>query len=314
MEHTIIIYYAFCPRKAEAPGAYLKYQREIADNILQYAFETHFHAAFDPGKIIKGKHGKPYWNGEEPICFNVSNTEGLVVCGIASQEIGVDAEALREVRLPLLSRSCSQDEINYILNKTKDIPDQDKTALTEHIPDQDKTALAEHIPDQDKTALAEHIPDPGKEALDEDIKRQDREMLREGVQDPGKGTLGELEQERFVRIWTLKESYIKMTGDGMSFPLQQAEFSIEENKGKRNIKCSQSGFFAQKKIKNYWISICTSQPAQPIWQEFPADVSTHRNQQSALLKHKKPTALETRFNTQEPAERPFAKQTIHGCP
>ena len=257
MEHTIIIYYAFCPRKEETPGAYLKYQREIADNILQYAFETRFHAAFDPGKVIRGKHGKPHWNGEEPICLNISNTEGLVTCGIATQEIGVDAEAPRKVRFPLLRRSCTKEEINYILNKTKEIE-----------------TSAGHIPDPGKEALAEYAPNPGKRAL------------RKNVPDPGKEALEELEQERFVRIWTLKESYMKMTGDGMAFPLQQAEFSIEENKGKLKIKCSQPGFFQQKKIKDYWISICASQPAELIWQEFPTDVSTPRNQQSALQKQK----------------------------
>lgn len=209
MEDTIIIYYTFCSQKENIPGSYLKYQREIADKILNYSLKKHFHMMFDRDKVKRGSHGKPYWSGEEDMWFNVSNTEGLVVCAIASLEIGVDAERLRGVRLPVIRRSCSQKEVNYILD--------------------------------------------GKEAFLE----QSKELL------------GELEQERFFRIWTLKESYIKMTGDGMSFPLQEAEFLIKEKKnGKTDITCSQAGYFIQRKIADYWVSVCGSQQAEVVWQEI----------------------------------------------
>lgn len=209
MEHTITVFYTFCPRNTELPGTYLQEQRKIADKILNYGVKKCFDIEFDKEKVVRGNHGKPYWSGEEPIWFNVSHTEGLVVCGIASQEIGVDAEGLREVRMPLIRRSCSKGEINYILNGKENLPER------------------------------------------------------------GKEVLGEVERERFSRIWTLKESYIKMTGDGMAFPLQEAEFSIEEKSNEKfSIKCSQPGYFVQKKIGDDWISVCGSQPAEVVWQEL----------------------------------------------
>lgn len=72
------------------------------------------------------------------------------------------------------------------------------------------------------------------------------------------------EEERFFQIWTLKESYIKMIGEGMHFPMKKAEFWIAP-KGK--ITCSQGGYFEQKKIADYWISLCISEERETIWQE-----------------------------------------------
>lgn len=34
----------------------------------------------------------------------------------------------------------------------------------------------------------------------------------------------------FYRLWTMKESYVKMTGEGIRFPLRQVEFAVEDGK------------------------------------------------------------------------------------
>ncbi len=39
---------------------------------------------------------------------------------------------------------------------------------------------------------------------------------------------GEQRQEEFFRLWTLKESYMKMTGEGMSLALDRFEFEIKD--------------------------------------------------------------------------------------
>ncbi len=59
----------------------------------------------------------------------------------------------------------------------------------------------------------------------------------------------------FFRLWTLKESYVKAIGIGISYPLNTVEFSFEGNK----IKTSVKGYkFRQYILKDgkYAVSVC----------------------------------------------------------
>lgn len=66
-------------------------------------------------------------------------------------------------------------------------------------------------------------------------------------------------QERFFRIWTLKESYVKAIGKGLAFPLREITFCIKENvKCKETISGSIPGWkFRQFRFRSkYIISVC----------------------------------------------------------
>lgn len=201
--NEVTVYYAFCPRHGEKPGEYLKHQRILADKILNYGFKNCFGMEFDRRKVEKGIHGKPFWKPKKGICFNVSNTEGLVVCAVARCEVGVDGEKVKKVRIPVVRRCCSLKEQRYILGK-------------------------------------------GQEEMDEAA------------------------YSRFFQIWTLKESYIKMTGAGMSFPVEQIEFDVME----KDCFGNQNGYFVQRQTGDYWISLCTEEEAEIVWQEFRAESET----------------------------------------
>lgn len=45
------------------------------------------------------------------------------------------------------------------------------------------------------------------------------------------GILSDTEAERFLKLWTLKESYVKMTGEGLRRPLNEVCFCVQEGKG-----------------------------------------------------------------------------------
>lgn len=65
----------------------------------------------------------------------------------------------------------------------------------------------------------------------------------------------EKSNELFFRFWTLKESYIKAIGKGLSYPLSQISFSFDKN---NNIISNKKDYkFTQWTIKNkYILSLC----------------------------------------------------------
>lgn len=65
-------------------------------------------------------------------------------------------------------------------------------------------------------------------------------------------------KEAFIRLWTLKESYIKATGQGLRTELSAVEFVIRKTINGEEISCNQEGFcFWQRKIGNTaYLSLC----------------------------------------------------------
>ena len=81
----------------------------------------------------------------------------------------------------------------------------------------------------------------------------------------------EVQAERFFRLWTLKESYIKMTGEGMRIPLKEVEFRFSKCGTKTDaieqdeIQCSKEGKFYQRQQGEYWLSLCTEEEVTVRW-------------------------------------------------
>lgn len=62
----------------------------------------------------------------------------------------------------------------------------------------------------------------------------------------------------FIRLWTLKESYIKATGEGFRTEVRKVEFWLPEGEEKESIICSQSGYaFYQRALSDgNYLSLC----------------------------------------------------------
>ncbi len=107
--------------------------------------------------ILEGEHGKPYLKEFPDIHYNISHSNGLVVCGIGDRKLGIDVERIRPFRENLQKKVLSDEE---------------------------------------------------------------RHRLKE-IQPEG-------QNEYFFRLWTLKESYVKAIGCGITIPLKNISFEWKD--------------------------------------------------------------------------------------
>ena len=110
--------------------------------------------------IKLNSNGKPYLDGVSDLFFNISHSEGMVMCAISDKEVGCDIEALRDFDIEIAKRFFCDEEYEQILNcKTKNE-----------------------------------------------------------------------QNDMFLRLWTLKESFLKATGLGLSLPLNSFKVSFGDRK------------------------------------------------------------------------------------
>lgn len=62
----------------------------------------------------------------------------------------------------------------------------------------------------------------------------------------------------FLKIWTLKESFLKMIGKGITIDMKEVQFEVEKE---GEIQCNQGGFYKQEILREgYILSLCTEKP------------------------------------------------------
>ena len=194
MESQTVVYYTFCIKRGKTPKEYKKYQRELADKILTYGFQEQFGISYAKEHVMLGEHGKPVWKAHQNICYNVSNTAGLVVCALSNLEVGVDAERICTARFPVVKHCCQNSEISYIMGQSQKIS----------------------------------IEQEGKKAAQEYHKLE----------------LNAIQRKRFFQLWTLKESYIKMTEGGRYLLL------LRTKRGGRKLAAVNKGFLCRSRLEN----------------------------------------------------------------
>ena len=63
-------------------------------------------------------------------------------------------------------------------------------------------------------------------------------------------------QTEFLKYWTLKESYVKMTGEGMQFSFDKIEFILEEKESEGSIRSNCEGIFRLFDTKEGFLAVC----------------------------------------------------------
>ena len=93
---------------------------------------------------------------------------------------------------------------------------------------------------------------------DADLKIAKRFFAEEEYKYLGRFTDKEKQNREFYRLWTLKESFMKVTGLGLKLPLNQFCINIDENGvSVKYDNAEKDYFFYEYCIKGYCISVCS---------------------------------------------------------
>lgn len=70
---------------------------------------------FDKLQFTAGVHGKPCLKDFPQIHYNISHTDGMVICGFSNREIGVDVERIHPYGEGILRKVLSDSESSFLL-------------------------------------------------------------------------------------------------------------------------------------------------------------------------------------------------------
>lgn len=103
----------------------------------------------------------------------------------------------------------------------------------------------------------------GKEAVGCDIQKvkpvHNRIMKRFFSEEEKNYVWGAKESEKeeyFTRIWALKESYLKMTGEGLTRDLKEISFCLVDDIRVYDKRIEQKVYFTEQQIEDYMIAVC----------------------------------------------------------
>ena len=182
-----MVYIKRIPSKKEYEGSYHKFCHSEGLALLQYALQKEYSYNLSEDDIRKKEHGKPYIKNV-PFYFNISHCDGLVVCAVSENEIGIDAEVIRTVADRVMKRCYSDSEIDYV-----------------------------------------------NSCIDKDVE--------------------------FTKLWTLKESYVKLTGEGIASDLKAVSFDL-----KNATAFSDDVSFSQFSINGkYIVSLCKDVKSEKLY-------------------------------------------------
>ena len=93
-------------------------EHELGLSLLQKGLKERYDLLLNieelQAEIITGEHGKPCLKHHTDIHFNISHTNGLVVCAISEEPIGIDAETIHEFKDSLPRRVLTEQEQEHL--------------------------------------------------------------------------------------------------------------------------------------------------------------------------------------------------------
>ncbi len=87
-----VIFYSTYSAVSDSPREVTVLEHRLGRELLSAAVESEYGVRIRAGDIGVGENGKPFLTGHRGIHFNISHCDGLVVCALDVDPVGVDAE------------------------------------------------------------------------------------------------------------------------------------------------------------------------------------------------------------------------------
>lgn len=210
-----------------------KVQHMLGLDLLRYGLKEQFSLDVTrewlEAHMAVGKGKKPFIREYPRLHFNISHCEGMAACAFSGQPVGVDIEHIRPVSDALVCKALTREEkefFDFITADSAGTPD----------------GISTGIPAESPAGSADHPDQAGRVQT---------------MQDAG--------QEWFFRFWTLKESYLKYTGDGLTRDLKSFSFTFKKGCSRMPwlISCSEQDTALHQWILSdrFILSVCTREKA-----------------------------------------------------
>lgn len=117
-EETLRSHFAVMDEKKKAeilslPSDVKKKQKIAADMLCRRMISEKCGKAPESIVFAKGENGKPYAVNAN-VFFSISHSANTVVCAVSENEIGIDIEKVRSIRLRVAEKFATDSEIGYI--------------------------------------------------------------------------------------------------------------------------------------------------------------------------------------------------------